>query len=79
MNILKTFQNSKKGELVSLYMSIGYYDEALKILREEINKQLSCPVQKNVNLLGKTPFFDVYSCYAKCLFEAGYHKEALMF
>ena len=77
MNILKTFQNSKKGELVSLYMSIGYYDEALKILREEINKQLSCPVQKNVNLLGKTPFFDVYSCYAKCLFEAGYHKEAL--
>lgn len=46
MNILKTFQNSKKGELVSLYMSIGYYDEALKILREEINKQLSCPVQK---------------------------------
>lgn len=56
MNILKTFQNSKKGELVSLYMSIGYYDEALKILREEINKQLSCPVQKNVNLLGKTPF-----------------------
>ena len=77
MNILKTFQNSKKGELVSLYMSIGYYDEALKILREEINKQLSCPVQKNVNLLGKTPFSDVYSCYAKCLFEAGYHKEAL--
>lgn len=77
MNILKTFQNSKKGELVSLYMSIGYYDEALKILREEINKQLSCPVQKNVNLLGKTPFSDVYSCYAKCLFEAGYHKEAI--
>ena len=77
MNILKTFQNSKKGELVSLYMSIGYYDEALKILREEINIQLSCPVQKNINLLGETPFSDVYSCYAKCLFEAGYHKEAL--
>ena len=36
-NILETFQYSKKGELVSLYMSIGYYDEALKILREEIN------------------------------------------
>lgn len=77
INILKSFQYSKKGELVSLYMSIGYYDEALKILREEINKQLSCPVQKNVNFLGKTPFFDVYSCYAKCLFDAGYHKEAI--
>ena len=76
-NILKTFQGSKKGELVSLYMSIGYYDEALKILREEINKELPDKSKLRVKLIFNGPFADLYNWYAKCLFDAGYHKEAI--
>ena len=66
-NILKTFQYSKKGELVSLYMSIGYYDEALKILREEINKELPDSSDLKVKLIFNGPFSDLYNRYAKCL------------
>lgn len=76
-NILKTFQYSKKGELVSLYMSIGYYDEALKILREEINKELPDSSDLKVKLIFNGPFADLYNRYAKCLFDAGYYKEAI--
>lgn len=76
-NILKTFQNSKKGQLVSLYMSIGYYEEALKILREEINKELPDKSKLRVKLIFNRPFADLYNWYAKCLFDAGYHKEAI--
>lgn len=76
-NILKTFQNSKKGQLVSLYMSIGYYEEALKILREEINKELSDISNLKVKLINDNFFADLYRWYAKCLFDAGYYKEAI--
>ena len=76
-NILETFQYSKKGELVSLYMSIGYYDKALKILREEINKELPDKSKLRVKLIFNRPFADLYNWYAKCLFDAGYHKEAI--
>lgn len=37
-NIFKLFQYSKKGELVSLYMSIGFYEEALKICVKKLIK-----------------------------------------
>lgn len=76
-NIFKMFQHSKKGELVSLYMSIGYYEEALKILREEINKELPDIFDLKVKLIYDKSFAYLYCWYAKCLFEAGYHKEAL--
>lgn len=75
-NIFKLFQYSKKGELVSLYMSIGFYEEALKILREEINKELPYISDLKVKLIYDKSFAYLYSWYAKCLFEAGYHKEA---
>lgn len=76
-HFLNTFLYSKKGELVSLYMSIGYYDEALKILREEINNELSDISNLKVKLINDKFFADLYRWYAKCLFEAGYHKEAI--
>ena len=58
-------------------MSIGYYDKALKILREEINKELPDKSKLRVKLIFNRPFADLYNWYAKCLFDAGYHKEAI--
>lgn len=58
-------------------MSIGYYDEALKILREEINKELPDSSDLKVKLIFNGPFADLYNRYAKCLFDAGYYKEAI--
>lgn len=58
-------------------MSIGYYDEALKILREEINKELPDKSKLRIKLIFNGPFADLYNWYAKCLFDAGYHKEAI--
>lgn len=34
-----------------MYMSIGYYDKALKILREEINKELPDKSKLRVKLI----------------------------
>lgn len=76
-NFQNSFLHSKKGELVSLYMSIGYYDEALKILREEIKNELSDISNLKVKLINDKFFADLYRWYAKCLFEAGYYKEAI--
>ena len=59
-----------------MYMSIGFYEEALKILREEINKELPYISDLKVKLIYDKSFAYLYSWYAKCLFEAGYHKEA---
>lgn len=76
-NLLNDFENSNKGKLVSLYMTVGFYDEALKILKSEVDKKKISTNQREVTFLFDRYLWSLYMQYAKCLFKVGYRKEAL--